>query len=61
MCYYCGQINDLSLADRHITCISCGRVYSRDLNAARNIEWEELKMISAGAADYGRGATVSRA
>jgi len=38
MCNNCGYIKeDLKLSDRIITCKSCGAVYDRDINAAKNI------------------------
>lgn len=48
----CGAINDaLTLADRTWLC-SCGELVDRDLNAAKNIKAEGLKMLeAAGYAD----------
>jgi len=47
-CNACGHINpDLTLADRVWTCPACGTVLDRDVNAARNIRDEGLRLISA--------------
>jgi putative transposase len=35
-CNKCGKIHDITLADRTISC-SCGNIYDRDENAAKNI------------------------
>lgn len=35
-CNGCGKIHTLKLSDRTIAC-SCGRIYDRDENAARNV------------------------
>lgn len=45
----CGYINkDLSLKDREWTCVKCGEIVSRDLNAAINIKSFALKNILSG-------------
>jgi len=45
ICSVCGLINvDLTLADRDWTC-SCGVRHDRDLNAARNIDREGLRLF----------------
>lgn len=47
LCAACGSINgDLTLADREWTC-SCGAWHDRDLNAARNIRDEGLRLLLA--------------
>lgn len=47
LCGACGCINsNLTLADREWTC-SCGVVHDRDLNAARNIRDEGLRLLLA--------------
>lgn len=52
LCYECGDKNDaLTLSDRQWTCLACGRVLDRDLNAARNIKREGLRLLAAGHAD----------
>jgi putative transposase len=46
LCPTCGAINgDLTLADRVWTC-ACGAVHDRDLNAARNIRSEGLRLLA---------------
>ena len=41
LCSNCGYKNDrLTLSDRLWTCISCGSVHDRDINAAINIKQE---------------------
>lgn len=47
-CNACGHINrDLTLADRTWTCPACGGILDRDLNAARNIRDEGMRLTSA--------------
>jgi putative transposase len=54
-CSECGWINqNLNLSDREWTCKN-GHVLDRDLNAAKNILKEGLKIISAGTVDYTGG------
>jgi len=48
LCGRCGTINvDLTLSDRVWTC-GCGAVHDCDLNAARNIRHEGLRLLLAG-------------
>jgi putative transposase len=57
-CCECGWINqDLNLSIREWTCKN-GHKLDRDLNAAKNILKEGLKIISAGAVDYTDGDGV---
>jgi putative transposase len=50
LCPTCGAVNsDLTLADRTWTC-SCGAVYDRDLNAARNIAAEGKRLFERNVA-----------
>ncbi len=59
-CNYCGWINNsLTLKDRSWKC-KCGKEVDRDLNAAKNILNEGLRLsnISVGTTDYGRGAQI---
>ncbi len=47
-CHTCGAINpNLTLADRVWDCPSCGTRLDRDVNAARNIRDEGIRLISA--------------
>ena len=53
-CHVCGAVNAaLTLADRSWTC-ECGSHLDRDLNAARNIRTEGLKILAAGHAESKR-------
>jgi putative transposase len=55
-CCECGWINqDLNLSMREWTCPSCNTLLDRDLNAAKNILKEGLRIISSGAGDYTGG------
>jgi putative transposase len=48
LCPTCGTVNgELTLADRVWTC-DCGMTHDRDLNAARNIRDQGLKLLLAG-------------
>ena len=47
-CNGCGNVNrDLTLADRIWTCPVCGAVLDRDVNAARNIRDEGMRLVGA--------------
>ncbi len=47
-CNECGHSNpDLTLADRVWACPACGTVLERDVNAARNIRDEGIRLVSA--------------
>jgi len=49
VCHACGYKHDgLTLSDREWACPSCGCVLDRDLNAARNIKREGLRMLALG-------------
>jgi putative transposase len=55
LCAACGRVNpDLRLADRQWSC-QCGAIHDRDLNAARNIDHEGLRLyelnVAAGLAE----------
>lgn len=59
-CNSCGWINNsLTLKDRSWIC-KCGKELDRDLNAAKNILNEGLRLnnISVGTTDHGRGAQI---
>lgn len=55
-CSRCGAVKkDLSLSDRSYHCPSCGHTIDRDLNAARNILAEGLRVITEGHSGRARG------
>ena len=57
-CCECGWINqNLNLSIREWTCKGCGITHDRDLNAAKNIIKEGLKIISGGTLDNTDGDT----
>jgi putative transposase len=57
LCGQCGAINaDLTLADREWTC-ACGATHDRDLNAARNIRHEGLRLLLAGGSPESQNAS----
>jgi len=59
LCYACGHKNDgLTLSDRVWACPSCGCVLDRDLNAARNIREEGLRMLAVGRTDNANACGV---
>lgn len=48
-CHACGQMNDaLILSDREWTCSACHVTHDRDINAARNIQREGLRIVAVG-------------
>jgi putative transposase len=47
-CNACGVVNyDLTLSDRTWVCPACGATLDRDLNAARNIRDEGIRLAGA--------------
>ncbi|HEY5268731.1 MAG TPA: zinc ribbon domain-containing protein [Anaerolineales bacterium] len=43
----CGAINhELTLEDREWTCQNCGTHHDRDVNAARNIHTEAVRLLN---------------
>ena len=58
-CSLCGWIKeDLELNDREWFCKSCGCFHDRDLNAAKNILNQGLKIISVGTTEHTDGEVV---
>lgn len=59
-CSECGAIHDkMSLDVRHWACPHCGAKHDRDINAARNIRDEGLRLLAAGIAAAAGGGNVS--
>jgi len=49
LCSACGYKNgDLSLSEREWTCLGCGTHHLRDLNAAKNVRVEGLRVVAEG-------------
>ena len=62
LCSGCGALNpNLRLVDRTWLCSSCGTQHDRDLNAARNILAEGMRVLAAGQTESqnARGEPVS--
>jgi putative transposase len=62
LCSGCGALNpNLTLVDRTWLCSSCGTQHDRDLNAARNILAEGMRLLAAGQTETpnARGEPVS--
>jgi putative transposase len=62
LCSGCGALNpNLRLVDRTWLCSSCGTQHDRDLNAARNILAEGMRLLAAGQTESqnARGEPVS--
>ena len=49
LCSACGYKNDdLSLSEREWTCLGCGTHHLRDLNVAKNVRVDGLKIVAEG-------------
>lgn len=59
-CSNCQHVQKLSLNDRTWVCHACKTEHDRDINAARNIRDEALKIITAGSAVPAYGGTISQ-
>lgn len=58
-CSLCGHVCDkMGLAIRHWVCTHCGSHHDRDVNAARNIRDEGLRMLAAGTVASAGGGNV---
>ena len=54
-CSACGHVHSgLTLAARHWTCVNCGAEHDRDINAAKNIRREGLRLLAEGTGPEGR-------
>ena len=59
-CSGCGSIHDKMPLDVRVwTCAHCGAFHDRDINAARNIRAEGLRMLAGGAPAAAGGGNVS--
>jgi putative transposase len=47
-CFDCAHQQPLALSERRWRCAGCGREHDRDLNAARNIRHEGLRLVAQG-------------
>lgn len=47
-CSHCGNIKDISLAERTYACEKCGLVIDRDYNSAINIQREGIRILQGG-------------
>lgn len=60
-CSGCGHVCDkMGLKVRHWTCSHCGACHDRDVNAAKNIRDEGLRMLAAGTVAYASRGDVRR-
>lgn len=50
-CHSCQYVQPLELSDRQWTCAKCDVVHDRDHNAAINILFEGLRLVTAGSAE----------
>ena len=56
LCSNCGhKYQDLHLSEREWTCSACGTKHQRDVNAARNIRFEGMRILGLGHSPHGDG------
>ncbi len=60
-CCECGWVNqDLNLSTREWTCKSCDKTHDRDLNAAKNILKEGLKILNSAGTVENTGGAINK-
>jgi putative transposase len=60
-CSACGHVRDkMGLEVRRWTCFQCGACHDRDVNAAKNIRDEGLRMLASGTGASASRGTISR-
>lgn len=60
-CSACGQVCEkMGLEVRHWTCSHCGASHDRDVNAAKNIRDEGLRLLASGTGASASRGTISR-
>ena len=50
-CNACRYLHEIALSEREWTCPDCGRFHDRDVNAARNIKQEGLRLLAVGSTE----------
>ena len=59
LCSSCGhKYQDLQLSEREWTCSACQTKHSRDINAAKNIRLEGMRIIGLGHSPHGDGVRL---
>jgi putative transposase len=60
-CSACGHVCDkMALEVRHWTCFQCGASHDRDVNAAKNIRDEGIRLLASGTGASASRGTISR-